>query len=73
MHHLPTICGPDPAETRVFHCFLCHEPLHAADIARAWTRIVATPGGRHVDFAHAGCAFAEGFYDAPPEGADRPR
>ena len=69
----PTICVHRPVAGHTFLCFLCHEPLHPDDIVHAWTRTVEGPGGSHVEFAHAGCAFAEGFYDEPDPEEERPR
>lgn len=73
MKRPPTICGGTPVADRAFRCFLCHEDLLPADIRRAWTRTIEVPGGSRVEFAHAGCAFAEGFYDEPDAEEERPR
>ncbi len=73
MRKPPALCDHGSVPGHPFLCFLCGGPLLPGDIDQAWSRTVEAPGGDRVEFAHAGCAFAEGYYDAPDPEEDRPR
>jgi hypothetical protein len=73
MKRPPTLCGLRADPCLRVHCILCGLPVEGADLEHAWVRTVDEEIPPVEEFAHAGCAFAAGFYDEPDPEEERPR
>lgn len=73
MKRPPTLCGLRADPCLPVLCFLCGHPVEGSDLEHAWVRPVDGVIPAMEEHAHAGCAFAAGFYDLPDAEEERPR